>query len=64
MKLGYAIADIKRSIELGFRGFLVVDEGLLWALNELRKIGEIPKDVKFKISILADHAKSAGAKVV
>ena len=63
-QLGYAIGDIRRSIELGFRGFLVVDEGLLWALNELRKIGEIPRDVKFKVSILAGHANPAGAKVL
>jgi hypothetical protein len=63
-QLGYVIADIKRSIELGFRGFLVIDEGLLWALNELRKAGEIPKDVKFKISIFAGHANPAGAKVL
>lgn len=63
-QLGYVIADIKRSIDLGFRGFLVVDEGLLWALNELRKLGEIPKDVKFKVSIFAGHANPAGAKVL
>jgi len=63
-QLGYVIADIKRSIELGFRGFLVIDEGLLWALNELRKLGEIPKDVKFKVSVFAGHANPAGAKVL
>jgi len=63
-QLAYVIADIKRSIDLGFRGFLVVDEGLLWSLNELRKIGEIPKDVKFKVSIFAGHANPAGAKLL
>jgi hypothetical protein len=63
-QLAYVIADIKRSIDLGFRGFLVVDEGLLWALNELKKIGEIPKDVKFKVSIFAGHANPAGAKLL
>ena len=62
--LAYVIADIKRAIELGFRGFLVVDEGLLWLLNEMRKAGEIPKDVVFKVSILAGHANPAGAKVL
>jgi len=63
-QLGYVIADIKRSIDLGFRGFLVIDEGLLWVLNQLRKIGEIPKDVKFKVSIFTGHANPAGAKVL
>ena len=63
-QLAYAIADIERSIEIGFRGFLVVDEGLLWALSELRKIGEIPRDVKFKVSIFAGHANPAGARLL
>jgi len=63
-QLAYAIADMKRSIEIGFRGFLIVDEGLLWALNELKKVGEIPRDVKFKVSIFAGHANPAGAKLL
>lgn len=63
-QLAYALADIKRSIEIGFRGFLIVDEGLLWALNELRKMGEIPRDVKFKVSIYAGHANAAGGKLL
>ena len=62
--LAYVIADIKRAIEFGFRGFLVVDEGLLWLLNEMRKAGDLPKDVVFKISIFAGHASAAGAKVL
>ena len=63
-QLAYAIADIKRSIVMGFRGFLIVDEGLLWALNELKKIGEIPRDIKFKVSIFTGHANPAGAKLL
>lgn len=62
--LAYVIADIKRAIEFGFRGFLVVDEGQLWLLNEMRKAGDIPEDVVFKVSILAGHANPAGAKVL
>ena len=62
--LAYVIADIKRAIEFGFRGFLVVDEGQLWLLSEMRKAGDIPKDVVFKVSILAGHANPAGAKVL
>jgi len=63
-QLAYAIADIKRSIEIGFRGFLIVDEGLLWALSELKKVGEIPRDVKLKVSIFTGHANPAGAKLL
>lgn len=62
--LAYVIADVKRTIEFGFRGFLVLDEGLLWLLDQMREAGDIPKDVVFKVSILAGHANPAGAKVL
>lgn len=63
-QLKYVITDILTCIELGFRGFLAIDEGLLWLLNELRKAGEIPDDVVFKVSIYAGHASAAGGKVL
>jgi len=63
-QLRYVIADIMRCIELGFRGFLVIDEGLLWLLTELKKNGDIPRDVVFKVSIYAGHASAAGGKVL
>lgn len=63
-QLYYLISDIQRCIELGFRGFLVCDEGVLWLLNEMRKKGDIPQDTVFKVSILAGHANPAGAKVL
>jgi len=63
-QLRYVITDILTCIEIGFRGFLVIDEGLLWLLNELRKAGEIPDDVTFKVSIYAGHASAAGGKVL
>ncbi|MEW6233412.1 MAG: hypothetical protein AB1566_14020 [Chloroflexota bacterium] len=63
-QLRYVISDIMRCIAIGFRGFLVVDEGLLWALAELKKLGEIPPDVVFKVSIFAGHASAAGGKVL
>jgi hypothetical protein len=53
-----------RCIELGFRGFLVVDEGELWLLNEMKKNDDIPEDVIFKVSIYAGHANPAGGKVL
>ncbi|MFW6040762.1 MAG: hypothetical protein ACOC85_02890 [Thermoplasmatota archaeon] len=58
------IKDIMRCIEMGFRGFLVTDEGVLWLLNELKNKGLIPKDVTFKVSIYAGHANAAGGKVL
>ena len=63
-QLAFIIADIKRCIDLGFRAFLVVDEGELWTLNELRKIGEIPKEIKFKWSTLTGHGNPPAAKLL
>jgi len=63
-QLRYVIADIMRCIEIGFRGFLVIDEGLLWLLNEMKKQGDIPHDVVFKVSIYAGHASAAGGKLL
>ncbi|HIQ05097.1 MAG TPA: hypothetical protein EYH31_05290 [Anaerolineae bacterium] len=63
-QLRYVIADILRCIDIGFRGFLVVDEGLLWLLNQMKANGDIPKDVIFKVSIYAGHASAAGGKLL
>ncbi len=62
--LSYLIADIMRGVELGFRGFLVMDEGALWLVSKLREEGIIPKDTVFKVSIYAGHANPAGGKVL
>jgi hypothetical protein len=62
--LRQAVSDIMRCIEIGFRGFLVIDEGLLWLLNGLRDKGDIPEDVIFKVSIYAGHASPAGGRVL
>ena len=63
-QLSYVVAEILRCIDLGFRGFLTLDEGLLWLLNELKLRGDIPQDVIFKVSIFAGHASAAGARVL
>jgi hypothetical protein len=63
-QLTYVVADFLRCIDLGFRGFLVIDEGLLWLVCELKSRGEIPDDVTFKVSIFAGHASAAGGRVL
>lgn len=63
-QLSFVIAEYLRCIDLGFRGFLCIDEGLLWLVNELKKNGDIPEDVVFKVSIYAGHASAAGGKVL
>ena len=63
-QLSYVVAEYLRCIDLGFRGFLCVDEGLLWLVNELKKTGDIPEEVVFKVSIYAGHASAAGGRVL
>lgn len=50
-----AIEDAKRALGLGIRGLLIYDEGHLWLMNEMRKDGEISKDVRFKLSAHCGH---------
>lgn len=60
----YAIEDVKRAVELGVRGIVVYDEGLLWVLGKMRKSGEIPEDVHFKVSAHTGHGNPASAKLL
>jgi hypothetical protein len=50
-QLVYSIEDIKRACKVGIRSILVADEGLLWLVNEFKKMGELPYDLVVKISV-------------
>lgn len=63
-QLRQVIADMMRAIEVGFKGFLVTDEGLLRILTEMQENGDIPEDVVFKVSIYAGHGSAAGGKLL
>lgn len=58
------ILDLQRCLEIGFRGFLVWDEGVLSLLNGMRQNGDLPEDVIFKMSVLSGHANPPGVKLV
>lgn len=62
--IAFHIADIMRSIDAGFRGFLVYDEGVLFILNKMREEGLIPAETIFKFSVFGGYCNAAGAKVV
>jgi hypothetical protein len=49
-QLRYAIEDIQRAVELGIRGFLIADTGLLEVLSDMVKVGELPSTIVWKIS--------------
>lgn len=59
-----AIEDVRRAVRLGCRGFLVYDEGCLWALNEMRKAGELPKECHFKVSAHTGHGNPCSARLL
>lgn len=60
----HLLRDIERGIEAGFRGFLVMDEGVLWTVAQLRARGVFPAETIFKVSVYAGHGNAAGAKVL
>jgi hypothetical protein len=59
-----AIEDIKRGYDLGCRGFLAYDEGMLWVVNEMRKNGDLPKEIIFKTSAHLGHCNPASVRLL
>lgn len=59
-----AIEDIKRGYDLGVRGFLVYDEGMLWLAGKMREDGALPKEIKFKASAHLGHCNPCSFKVL
>jgi hypothetical protein len=59
-----AIEDIKRGYDLGCRGFLVYDEGMLWLAGQMRKDGALPKDIIFKASAHMGQCNPCSFKVL
>lgn len=47
----YAAEDVRRACALGIRSVLVADEGLLFLVNEMKKAGELPRDLVVKVSV-------------
>lgn len=59
-----AIEDIKRGYDLGVRGFLIYDEGMLWLANQMRKDDALPKDIKFKCSAHLGHCNPCSFRLL
>ena len=45
------------------RNVLVADEGVLWAAHQLREAGELPADMRFKVSVLTGPTNPAALRV-
>jgi hypothetical protein len=62
--VAYYLADVMRCIDAGLRGFILFDEGILYLLNQMRKCGDIPGDVVFKMSYTAGHGSPPGFRLL
>jgi hypothetical protein len=60
----HAVEDVKRAIDLGVRGFLIYDEGLLFLLDQMRNEGALPKNIMFKFSVHGGCANPLSAKLL
>jgi len=58
------LMEVERCVDIGFRGFLVWDEGVLSLLDTMKQNGDLPPDIIFKVSIFAGHANAAGVKLL
>lgn len=63
-QLRYSLEDAARVVALGVRCLLVADEGVLWELHKARLSGDLPGDVKLKLSALAGPANPASFAVI
>ena len=62
-QLVYAIEDVKRACDLGIRSILPADLGLIWVVNEMKKKGELPKNLVIKSSVTLPAANPATARL-
>ena len=62
--MGFCLEDAHRAASLGVRNVLVADEGVLWALNEQRVSGDLPADMRFKISVLIGPVNPVSFRVI
>lgn len=62
--LAAGVEDVLRAAELGVRGFLVYDEGLLHVLGRMRDEGRLPGGAVLKLSVHAGCANPASARLL
>ncbi len=63
-QLAYALEDVLRGVELGLRGVLVADAGLMWVIRDLKEKGELPPDLVVKVSVQLSAANAAAVKAM
>ncbi|CAN5529872.1 hypothetical protein BH09CHL1_BH09CHL1_08550 [soil metagenome] len=63
-QLVHGVEDVKRAIEHGIYSVLVVDEGLLYVLGEMKKSGELPQNLILKGSVMMGSANPASIRML
>jgi hypothetical protein len=63
-QVDYCVRDALRAAELGIRNLLVADEGVLWTLHLMRAEGELPVDIRFKLSVQVGPANPISFQVL
>jgi Peptidase family U32 len=63
-QLAYALEDVLRGVDLGLRGVLVADAGLLWVIRDLKERGHLPQDLVVKVSVQLAAANAAAVKAM
>ncbi len=63
-QLAYALEDVLRGVDLGLRGVLVADVGLLRVLRDLKARGELPQDLVVKVSVQLSAANAAAVRAM
>jgi hypothetical protein len=58
-----AVEEVRRVADLGARGLVVYDEGLLLLLHQLREAGELPASMVFKVSVHMGCSNPLSARV-
>ncbi|HLW58883.1 MAG TPA: U32 family peptidase [bacterium] len=63
-QLVYCLEDVRRASRLGIRSVLLADEGALWVADEMRRAGEVPQEMQFKISVMMGSANPAAIRLM
>ncbi|CAM02807.1 peptidase U32-like protein [Saccharopolyspora erythraea NRRL 2338] len=62
-QLVHALEDVRRTAEAGIRSVLITDLGVLSVASRMREAGELPADMRFKISVQMGLANPASIRI-
>ena len=63
-QLVHCLEDIRRAAEHGVRSVLIADVGVLSVFAELRGVGELPREMQAKVSVMLPVANAAAARAL